>query len=108
MNNLCFDNNESLSSKREKRILSIEGEYESEKLAKSPIFGRVSAIYSSPYVMSMGTAKYLAKRQELDIIIKAEIGERVLGYLGDRKISMVREMQENDFDYKLSGGESLN
>ena len=53
MNNLCFDNNESLSSKREKRILSIEGEYESEKLAKSPIFGRVSAIYSSPYVMSL-------------------------------------------------------
>ncbi|MDE5540015.1 MAG: phosphoglycerate mutase family protein, partial [Bacilli bacterium] len=68
----------------------------------------VNVIYSSPYVMSLATSKYLAKDLGLEIYINYNIGERVIGNLGDRKIRMVSEMQENDFNYKLSGGESLN
>ena len=108
MNNLNFPSHESLDSKREKRILSIEGEKESAKLKNIPYLEHVQAIYTSNYVMSIGTAKYLAKDLELDINIDSDLGERVLGNLGDKKIRMVTEMQENDFNYKLNGGESLN
>ncbi len=108
MNNLNFPDSESLSNRREKRILSIIGEEESRKLAQDVNLQKVNSIYSSDYVMSIGTAKYLAQNLELDINIREELGERVLGNLGDKKIRMVNEMQENDFDYKLSGGESLN
>ena len=108
INNLNFPNKDSLENKREKRILSIQGEKEAADLALNSAFETVNAIYASPYVMSIGTAKYLAQRLEIDIIISELIGEQVLGNLGDKKIRMVREAQENNFDYKLSGGESLN
>lgn len=108
MNNLNFPNSETLTQKREKRILSIEGEKESEKLAKLEFMQHVNTIYASSYVMSVGTAKYLAKNLELEIFINNNIGERELGDLGDKKIRMVLEMQENDFNYRLSNGESLN
>lgn len=108
MNNLIFDSSEPLKNKREKRILSIEGEKESELLTKLPYFEKINLIYTSNYVMSIGTAKYLARKLGIDINITKEIGERILGELGDKKIRMVSEMQENDFNYKLSGGESLN
>lgn len=108
MNNLVFPNKETLEQKREKRILSIAGEEESRKLIKNTDLQNVQYIYASSYVMSIETAKYLAKKLELDINIKEELGERILGNLGDKKIRMVTELQENDFDYKLTGGESLN
>lgn len=108
INNLNYDSNESLELKREKRLLSIEGEKESEKLVKLPFLENINVIYSSPYVMSIGTAKYLAYYLGIEIFVNSKIGERILGDIGSRKIRMVREMQENDFDYRLSGGESLN
>lgn len=108
MNNLSFPDEESLEQKREKRILSIEGEEASKKLIYDKDLQSVQVIYSSSYVMSLATAKYLAKSLELDINIQSEIGERILGNLGDKKIRMITEIQENDFDYKLLGGESLN
>ena len=108
MNNLPFPERESLEMKREKRILSILGEEESRKLANNEDFKKVQYIYTSSYVMSIGTAKYLAQKLELDIFIRTELGERIIGSLGDKKIRMITELQENDFDYKLPGGESLN
>mgnify|MGYP002580699145 FL=1 len=108
MNNLAFPDRDSLEQKREKRILSIEGEEASRKLASNKDLQGVQVIFASPFVMSIGTAKYLAQKLELDMQIKVEIGERVLGKLGDKKIRMISEIQENDFDYKLLGGESLN
>ena len=107
MNNLDYPD-DTLEQRRQKRILSIEGECESAKLVNLGYLKGVNAIYSSPYVMSIGTAKYLAHELELEINIVRELGERVLGAIGDKKIRMVSEMQENDFSYKLSGGESLN
>ncbi len=108
MNNLNFPNKDSLETKREKRILSIEGEKESANLANDIDLQNVQIIYSSPYVMALGTAKYLSQKLGVGIEIRSEIGERVLGELGTKKIRMVSEMQENDFNYKLYGGESLN
>ncbi len=108
MNNLLFPESESLESKREKRILSIEGEKESQILSTEETLQKVNKIYSSNYVMSLATAKYLANQLEIDINITKELGERVIGNLADKKIRMVNELQENDFNYKLNGGESLN
>ncbi len=107
MNNLDYPD-DTLEQRRQKRILSIEGEKESEELVNIDYLKRTNVIYSSPYVMAVGTAKYLARKLELETIITRELGERVLGAIGDKKIRMVSEMQENDFSYKLSGGESLN
>ena len=108
MNNLPFPDRESLEMRREKRILSILGEEESRKLASNKDLQKVQYIYSSSYVMSIGTAKYLAQKLELELCIRIELGERIIGSLGDKKIRMITEIQENDFDYKLPGGESLN
>ena len=105
--NVFFPLNESLREKREKRLLSIEGEKESKMLADIPYLNKVSSIYTSSYVMSIGTAKYLAKKLEVEMQVCEELGERVIGNLGDKKIRMIQELQENDFSYKLSGGESL-
>lgn len=105
--NVFFPANESLREKREKRLLSIEGEKESKMLADIPYLNKVSSIYTSSYVMSIGTAKYLAKKLEVEMQVSEELGERVIGNLGDKKIRMIQELQENDFSYKLSGGESL-
>lgn len=107
MNKLDYPD-ETLEQKRKMRILSIEGEKESAKLINLSYLKNINVIYSSPYVMTIGTAKYLAAELELEIEIKRELGERVLGAIGDKKIRMISEMQENDFTYKLAGGESLN
>ena len=108
LNNLAFPDNETLTNKREKRILSIEGEKASQELSLKEEFQDVNKIYASNYVMALETAKYLASKLNIDINIRRELGERILGNLGDKKIRMVQEMQENDFNYKLPGGESLN
>ena len=106
--NLPFSEQESLENRRSKRILSIEGEKESENLSKKPILRNVDIIYSSPYVMCLGTAKYLAKELELDININSLLSERSIGVLGNNKINMLLVMQENNFDFKLPHGESFN
>lgn len=102
-------NNESLQEKNEKVILSVEGE----KIAKSKFsnieFDNIKEIYSSNYVRAIGTAKYLAEKNNTKIVIVPEFGERKIGieswgeYPSDFEIH-----QFNDNDYKLENGESLN
>lgn len=108
VNNLNFTDKDTLEHKREKRILSVNGEKESEKLTLNENLKNTNRIYSSSYVMSLSTSKYLADFLNLDINIKDEIGERIVGQIGKMKIRTLNETQENDFNYKLPGGESLN
>lgn len=108
LNNLSFPEEDSLEKRREKRILSIEGEEESRILASSNKLAGVNVIYSSPFVMALETAKYLAKKLDLNINIDSHLGERKIGNIGTKKISFITEMQENDFDFCLQGGEALN
>lgn len=108
INNLVFPSKESLEQKREKRILSVEGEEASKKLVNLTYLKDIQYIYTSSYVMSMQTAKYLAKYLEVDMQITDSLGERIIGELGDKRIRMVNEIQESDFNYKLKNGESLN
>lgn len=108
LNNINYPEKESLKIKREKRVLSIEGEEESKKLIENSDLLAVNKIYTSSYVMSIATAKYLASNLELEINVSEELGERILGTLGEQSIRILQEIQESDFNYRLSGGESLN
>lgn len=107
LNNLYFPESD-LKIKREKRILSIEGEKASQELALKEELQDVNKIYASNYVMALETAKYLASKLNININICKELGERIIGDLGDKKIRIIQELQEKDFSYKLPGGESLN
>ena len=61
MNNLDYPD-DTLEQRRQKRILSIEGEKESEELVNIDYLKRTNVIYYSPYVMAVGTAKYIDRK----------------------------------------------
>ena len=113
-NNLVIDNivylkEENIDEKREKRILSIEGEKAALKLAKIKGLDCVSKIYSSGYASAVGTAKYLARRLEMPINILNDLNERRIGRFPDGlKLSYFKDSQEHDFIYHLPNGESIN
>ena len=54
---------------REKRILSAEGERKANILSKQKEFDKVDMIYSSSYVRTIQTAKYLAERLDKKITL---------------------------------------
>lgn len=97
-------NNEYYQTRREKIILSIEGEKKAEKLSKLKEFEDTDIIFSSNYARSLQTAKYLAERKNLVIHIDDRFNERKLGILQeDEKIHIKQYYDEN---IKNSEGES--
>lgn len=97
-------NNEYYQTRREKIILSIEGEKKAEKLSKLKEFEDTDIIFSINYARSLQTAKYLAERKNLVIHIDDRFNERKLGILQeDEKIHIKQYYDEN---IKNSEGES--
>ena len=97
-------NNEYYQTRREKIILSIEGEKKAEKLSKLKEFEDTDIIFSSNYARSLQTAQYLAERKNLVIHIDDRFNERKLGILQeDEKIHIKQYYDEN---IKNSEGES--
>ena len=97
-------NNEYYQTRREKIILSIEGEKKAEKLSKLKEFEDTDIIFSTNYERSLQTAKYLAERKNLVIHIDDRFNERKLGILQeDEKIHIKQYYDEN---IKNSEGES--
>ena len=89
-------NNEYYQTRREKIILSIEGEKKAEKLSKLKEFEDTDIIFSSNYARSLQTAKYLAERKNLVIHIDDRFNERKLGILQeDEKIHIKQYYDEN-------------
>ena len=98
------NNNEYYQTRREKIILSVEGERKAEKLSKLKEFDDTDIIFSSNYARSLQTAKYLAERKNLVIHIDDRFNERKLGILQeDEKIHIKQYYDEN---IKNSEGES--
>lgn len=64
---------------REKRILSAEGERKANILSKQKEFDKVDMIYSSSYVRTIQTAKYLAERLDKKIHVNRNLNERKYG-----------------------------
>jgi len=108
LNNLVYKNEESLESKREKRPLSIEGEKQAKVLANLEELQEINSIYSSGYASAIATSKYIADKLELSINIDNKLNERKIGQLEDKTLRFFKEHQEHDFNYHLSGGESIN
>lgn len=100
-------NRDSLQLQNEKQSLSIEGEQiASEKLSNNE-FNDLDVLYSSGYVRTIQTAKYLANRNELEINIISDLGERKFG------IDTWEQLPENferkqflDENYKIGNDES--
>ena len=65
-------------------------------------------MYSSSYVRSLETAKYIALENNTIINIDDRLNERKIGDMGDMDWREFYRLQMKDFDFKLSGGESIN
>lgn len=100
-------NRDSLQLQNEKQSLSIEGEQiASEKLSNNE-FNDLDALYSSGYVRTIQTAKYLANRNELEINIISDLGERKFGI--DTWEQLPENFERKQFlneNYKIGNGES--
>lgn len=90
-------------------ILSIEGEKNAQKLCDIEELNGVDSIYSSDSFRAIGTAKYLAEKNNLKVKLDSRINERRLG------CKNIIELPDNfsyksftDKNLKFNDGESLN
>ncbi len=91
----------------EKKCLSIEGEKIAEEKFKNNEFNNIDILYSSNYVRAIQTAKYIAFKNNLDININSDLGEREIGINSwDELPEQFERKQLLDENYKISGGES--
>lgn len=103
-----ISNKDSAHLVNEKTFLSISGEKKAEKLSKHSELQNIDAVYSSNYVRALETAKYIAYENNTIINVDDRLGERKIGKLGEMDGNEFHKLQMKDFDFKLSGGESLN
>ena len=96
-----------LQTQNEKKILFFDGEKIAQARFESCIFDDVDCVYSSNYIRAISTAKYVAEKNNLEINIVDELGERKFG------ISSWSELPENferkqflDENYKIGNGEN--
>ena len=67
-----------IQSENEKIILSVEGEKEAEELSNNSELLGINQIWSSSYSRAIGTAKYIAKKNNILINIDKRLNERML------------------------------
>ena len=100
-------NDDSFQLFNEKIILSINGEMLANKLANMEEMSNIDVVFASNYVRSVGTAKYIAYRNKIDVNIDKNFGERIYGINSiDGIMDDFNVKQWNDIDYKLPNGES--
>ena len=100
-------NNDNLQIQNEKSSLSIEGEQIAKEKLNNKELNNIDVLYSSNYVRTIQTAKYLAEKNNLEINIISDLGERKFG------IDSWEQLPENferkqflDENYKIGNGES--
>lgn len=99
--------NDNLQLQNEKQILSVEGERRAKILSEIDQLQDIDVVISSNYVRTMSTAKYISNKNNKDLIIMDDFGERKFG------INSWNELPENfgdkqleDENYKIQNGES--
>lgn len=102
-----ISNNDSNQLQNEKSILTVSGEKKAEKLSKLSELKDLDAVYSSSYVRALETAKYIALENNTIINIDDRLNERKIGNMGAMEWKEFSRLQMKDFNFKLSGGESL-
>ena len=100
-------NKDNLQLQNEKSSLSIEGEQiAKEKLSKNE-FDDIDILFSSSYVRTIQTAKYLANKNNLQINVISDLGERKFGIDSwDELPDNFERKQFLDENYKLNNGEN--
>ena len=74
----------------EKIVLSVEGEKRAERLSLNSELINISEIWSSSYSRAVGTAKYIAYKNNLKINIDNRLNERKL-----RRFRRIKEVRRN-------------
>ncbi|TDT62411.1 histidine phosphatase family protein [Fonticella tunisiensis] len=88
------------------RPLSEKGIADSKRVTRALMDKNITAIYSSPFKRAIDTIKDFACNAGLEIITVNDFRERRVGeWVEDFKA--FSKKQWDDFDFKLSGGESL-
>ena len=100
-------NNDNLQTQNEKQILSIEGEQIAKEKLNNKEFNNIDIIFSSNYVRTIQTAKYLSEKNNLEINVISDLAERKHGVNSWSKLPFDFEIKQyKDENYKISGGES--
>ena len=91
----------------EKQLLSIDGELLAEEKMNNINLKNIDVLYSSNYLRALGTAKYIAKNNNLIINIHEGFGERKFGISNWNEIPEdFYDRQASDETYKIGNGES--
>ena len=89
------NNTEYYQNRREKIILSIEGEKRADILSDELEFKNLDVIYSSNYARTIQTAKYFAEKQNLVINVEPRFGERKIGIVPEDAKFVTQYYDEN-------------
>lgn len=90
----------------EKIILSVEGERRAKLLSEKEELKNIDIVYTSSYVRTLQTAKYLMESQNLKANIDSRLNERRVRIKNDKSEPNWFEKQYLDENYKTIGGES--
>ena len=100
-------NSDNLQIQNEKSSLSIEGEQIAQEKLNKNEFATIGVLFSSNYVRAIQTAKYLSAKNNLEINVISDLGERKFGIDSwDQLPENFERKQFLDENYKIGDGES--
>lgn len=100
-------NKDNLQLQNEKSSLSIEGEQIAKEKLNKKEFDGIDIIFSSNYVRTIQTAKYLSEKNGAEINAISDLGERKFGIDSwDELPDNFERKQFLDENYKLNNGEN--
>lgn len=100
-------NKDNLQLQNEKSSLSIEGEQIAKEKLNKKEFDDIDIIFSSNYVRTIQTAKYLSEKNSVEINAISDLGERKFGIDSwDELPDNFERKQFLDENYKLNNGEN--
>ena len=100
-------NSDDLQIQNEKQSLSIEGEHIAQERLTNNELSSIDVLYASNYVRTIQTAKYIADKNNLDINIVSDLGERKFGIATWEELPDGFERNQFlDEEYKIGNGES--
>lgn len=100
-------NSDNLQIQNEKSSLSIEGEQIAQLKLNNKEFDNIDVLYSSNYVRTIQTAKYLAEKNNLEVNVISDLGERKFGVdFWEELPEKFERKQFLDENYKIGNGES--
>lgn len=100
-------NKDNLQLQNEKSSLSIEGEQIAKDKLNKKEFDGIDIIFSSNYVRTIQTAKYLSEKNSVEINVISDLGERKFGIDSwDELPDNFERKQFLDENYKLNNGDN--